>query len=456
MSAASAGSDLAHRAPDVVDGRHAVDLGQRVVDADVAEVGVEEALADRRRVDEGIEQRLGLARVAFPGARLAVQARVVEGEGGAPCHLPHEGDVVLVVARVPAGARERDGPQHVPAGAQRHHQHRRQGERADQLEVLGVPRARDHLLLGDLGQQQRLAGSDDLRGTAAGARAGRVALAHPLGELDLDGVDVRDRDVAQFAVGVREIDRAPVAEVAHAQLGDRGQRVVHVERCVERGAHVGQEAHARQRGALVIDLARDADDRRCALRDRAPGASAPRSQCVLASGHTTRRSRVLVVASCAVASDRRPQVGAVVGMHAPEEGLEGRGRLAGAGERRHRARTSARPRWPRRDGRRRRRQRRARAPARRRSDRALHRWCRSPSCSQPARRGYLRRTPGIAGVPGPMARSVQRRTATARPARAGRARRGGSTARGRRPGAPGGCARRASPTRPRARGAGGR
>ena len=118
------GQHLAHGAPDVVDGRDAVDLGQRVVDADVAEVGVEEALADRRRIDEGIEQRLGLARVAFPGARLAVQARVVEGEGGAPCHLPHEGDVVLVVAGVPAGARERDRAEHVPAGAQRHHQHR--------------------------------------------------------------------------------------------------------------------------------------------------------------------------------------------------------------------------------------------------------------------------------------------------------------------------------------------
>ena len=95
------GQHLAHRAPDVVDGRHAVDLGQRVVDADVAEVGVEEALADRRRADERVEQRLGLARVALPRARLAVQARVVEGERGAPCHLPHEGDVVLGVVRVP-------------------------------------------------------------------------------------------------------------------------------------------------------------------------------------------------------------------------------------------------------------------------------------------------------------------------------------------------------------------
>ena len=193
MSVASAGQHLAHRAPDVVDGRHAVDLGQCVVDADVAEVGVEEALADRRRADERVEQRLRLARVALLGARLAVQARVVEGERGAPRHLPDEGDVVLAVVRVPAGARERDRAEHVPAGAQRHDQHRRQVERADQLEVLGVARARDHLLLADLGpaaaarrcgpparsRRRRANGAGSARASAARARPGRGRRARP-------------------------------------------------------------------------------------------------------------------------------------------------------------------------------------------------------------------------------------------------------------------------------------
>ena len=252
--------------------------------------------------------------------------------------------------------------------------------------------------------------------------SGRVALAHPLGELDLGGVDVRDRDVAQLAVGVGEVDRAPVGEVAHAQLGDRGQRALHVQRCVERRAHVGQEAHPPQRGALVVDLARDADDRRAG---RLVGHQAPAR--VVASACCRRATR-RAGRACSWrrrAPWRRP----------PRAGRRGRrgartprkaSKVAGGSP----APVSA-----------------ATGPDQRTSPLATSRWkttaqaasstsasssplrsCAAPvvsvgivSASCAAR--LPRRTPGIAGVPGPMARSVQRRTATARPARAGRARR---------------------------------
>ena len=164
------GQDLAHRAAEVVDRRHAVDLGQRVVDAHVAEVGVEEALADRRRRDERVEQRPRLARRAFLRARLAVQPGVVDRERGARGDLPHEGDVVLRVAGPLAGAHERDRAQHVLARAQRHDQRRGQVERADELEMLGVARPFEELLLGDV---RRTAAASPVRTTWATPRRAR-------------------------------------------------------------------------------------------------------------------------------------------------------------------------------------------------------------------------------------------------------------------------------------------
>ena len=287
--------------------------------------------------------------------------------------------------------------------------------------MLGVARARDHLLLADPGQQQRLAGADHLRGAAAGARAGRVALAHPLGELDLDGVDVRDRDVAQLAVGVGEVDRAPVAEVAHAQLGDGGQRALHVERRVERRAHVGQEAHrAPARRARRRSGARcRRSSVRLRLGHQAPARLEPVRAGVGPHDAQVARARGAVVRR---REDRRVQGRAVVGVHAARKASK----VAGGSP----APVSA-----------------ATGPDQRTSPLATSRWkttaqaasstsaSSSPlrSCAAPVMSVAIvfatcgarlpAADPRDRGIPGPMARSVQRRTATARPGRAGRARR---------------------------------
>ena len=330
------GEHLAHGAAEMVDRRHAVDLGQRVVDAHVAELGVEEALADRRRRHERVEQRLRLARRALLGARLAVQARVVDRQRGARGDLAHEGDVVLAVARAPARAHEGDRAQHLLARAQGDDQRRAEVQRAHELEVLGIAGPGHDLLLGHGGEELRLARAHHVRRAGGGVRVGRIALAHAVREGDLGGVGVRHGDVAQCLLAAGHVDRAPVGQVAHAQLGDRGQRAVHLQRGVERGAHVGQEPHARQRGALGVDLARDADDRPArAVDDEPPARVEPvhaavvphHAQAARGGGAVGRRG-----------GDRRVQAGAVVGVYALEEGLERGGRLAGAGEGRRRAR----------------------------------------------------------------------------------------------------------------------
>jgi len=201
--------------------------------------------------------------------------------------------------------------------------------------MLGVARAGGELLVADVREELRLAGADDLPGTGCRARIGRIALAHAVRELHLGRVDVGHGDVAKSVVGVGHVDRAPIREITHAQVRDGGQRALQIQRRIERRAHVGQEAHPSQRGALVVDLARDAHDRRAAVRlgNQAPARLEPVRAAVGPDDAQVARARGAVVRR---RHDRRAQGGAVGGMHELEEPLEARRRLAGAGERGHR------------------------------------------------------------------------------------------------------------------------
>jgi hypothetical protein len=55
---------------------------------------------------------------------------------------------------------------------------------------------------------------------------------------------VGDGHVPKAARVVDHVDRAPVGDAADRQIGDRAQRLVVVERGVERRAHVGKELAA--------------------------------------------------------------------------------------------------------------------------------------------------------------------------------------------------------------------
>jgi hypothetical protein len=139
---------------------------------------------------------------------------------------------------------------------------------------------------------------------------------------------VRDRDVAQSAVGIGEVDRAPVGDRVHAHAGYRLERGVHVQGGVERGADVGQQPRLLQGRALGVDQARDADDRLAAplVDDQPPARVVPVHRAVrpgdphlVLAGRAVGRGR----------GDRRFQPGAVLGVHAFEERLEGWRRLIG-------------------------------------------------------------------------------------------------------------------------------
>jgi hypothetical protein len=150
---------------------------------------------------------------------------------------------------------------------------------------------------------------------------------------------VRDRDAAQPALGIDEVDGAPVGDGVHTKVGDRLQGRVHVQRRVERGADVGQQARLLQCGTLGVDQTGDADDRAAAVlvEHQAPARVVPVHRAV----GPRDPHRVLAGGAAGIGGgDRGLQARAVVGMHALEERLEGGRRLVGgdAGQRGQRRR----------------------------------------------------------------------------------------------------------------------
>ena len=107
--------------------------------------------------------------------------------------------------------------------------------------MLLVARAGDEQLVGDLGVELGLAGADHL------VDAGRVLVAGGVGALelaregDLVGVRVRDGDVVQRAAGRDQVDRAPVRDPRHRELGHLRQRLLVVQRGGQRLAHAREE-----------------------------------------------------------------------------------------------------------------------------------------------------------------------------------------------------------------------
>jgi hypothetical protein len=330
---------LARGAPEVVDRGHPVDLGHRVVDPHVAEVRVQEGHPDRRGGDQCVEQRGGLARRALLGARLAVEPGVVDRQRGARGDLGGEGDVVLGVGRALARAHEGDRAEHAPARAQRHDEDRARVQGVDHLQVLRVDRPLLEPPPVDLRDELGLARVHDVRRPARPVALGRVALAHLARQRGAGRVDVGHGDVAQPVLCVDEIDHAPVGDRAHAEVGDRLEGRVHVQRRVERSADVGEQARLLQRAVLGVHEPGDADDRPAAVLvdDEAParvvpvhGAVGPDHPRLVLAGLAAGRGR----------RDRVPEAGAIVGVHALDEGIEGRRRLVGrdAGERGQRVR----------------------------------------------------------------------------------------------------------------------
>ena len=109
-------------------------------------------------------------------------------------------------------------------------------------------------LVGDVGDQLRVAVAQHLRRAALVARAARVALAVAAREGDLLGIAVGDRDLLDDAVAVGHAHAAPVGERGHGEVGDVLQRALVVQRGRERRAGAREQPLRLLRAPLLGDV----------------------------------------------------------------------------------------------------------------------------------------------------------------------------------------------------------
>ena len=110
----------------------------------------------------------------------------------------------------------------------------------------------DEQLVGDLLVELGLAGPDHVGRARRGIGVDGVALAKLARQPHQVGVDVGGCDVPQPLVFVREIDRAPVTELADRQVGEILQGGIGIERAGEELARGREEGHSLRRTALVL------------------------------------------------------------------------------------------------------------------------------------------------------------------------------------------------------------
>ena len=215
-------------------GREPVDRGERVVDADEAEVAVPEADPDRRRDEQRVELRVRLLRGAEEEGvvdRLRRPARDLVGE------------VEIGLAEPPprlAGT-ERDRPEQAAARLERDDDVRGRLERAVEREMLLVDRGVRQSLAPRVLDEERLAAPEHLRDGMRLVLLRRVPAPDLPQQLLALRAAVRDHDLAQAPVLVERVDDAVVREPRHEQLGEIGERRLVVERGGEQRARLGEE-----------------------------------------------------------------------------------------------------------------------------------------------------------------------------------------------------------------------
>ena len=223
-----------HRPADVVGRGHAVDLGERLVDAHVAQVGVEERQPGRRRGEERVEERQRLG-------RLAEEPRVVDGERGAARQLGREGEVLLAVHPSGLGREQRDRPQRPSARDERHRDQRARLDVDVRGQALRVGRVARELRRGQVRDELRLGVADDAGDADVGVgiegmpfEDGADALGLPAGVLHGEPLDRPVRTAL--------VDDAPVRDGWDGEPGDVAQGRVDVQRAGELLARPREEA----------------------------------------------------------------------------------------------------------------------------------------------------------------------------------------------------------------------
>jgi hypothetical protein len=115
---------------------------------------------------------------------------------------------------------------------------RAEADRARQRKVLLIASGPRQQLVGHLAGQLRAAVPHDGVHPGLGVRVRRVALLQFARHRHARRVDVGDRHALELVAG-EEIDRAPVRHGRHRQTGDGPQRLMVVERGVQRVAGLG-------------------------------------------------------------------------------------------------------------------------------------------------------------------------------------------------------------------------
>ena len=155
---------------------------------------------------------------------------------------------------------ERDRAEHLVPAAQRDHDGGAEIELADDPEVLGVDRAGREQLGRQLPVDLRPPGPDHVRHARRCVRVRWVAATELAGDLDLRGVDVGDRDLADPAVGaVDDADADPVRQLRHRELRDRRKRGLVVRRRDELLGRTGEERAAQHLALLLAGVAEHED-----------------------------------------------------------------------------------------------------------------------------------------------------------------------------------------------------
>ena len=239
------------RPPDVLLGRQAVQRGERVVDADEAQIAVPEPDPDRRRDEQRIELRKRLL-------CRSEEERVVDRHRGAPGHLGGELEVRRPEAPLRLARPQRDRAEDAPTRLQRHDDVRQRPERLVKRQVLVVDGRAGERFVARVLHEVGLAGAQDLAHGMRFVLLRRVAVPELAEQLLALAIAVRDHDLAQVAV-VDRVDDAVVGHLRNEQPGEVGQRRVDVKRDRQQRARLLEEPHTPLGQPFLGDVAEDVD-----------------------------------------------------------------------------------------------------------------------------------------------------------------------------------------------------